>query len=56
MAWRVHASFNWEKNWMNETNQVIKGNIVSLLFAFNTKFIQHFRHGTYLNGLCNIVM
>ena len=30
--------------------------MVSLLFAFNTQLIHHFRHGTYLNGLFNILI
>ena len=30
--------------------------MVSLLFAFNTQLIHHFRNGTYLNGLFNILI
>lgn len=30
--------------------------MASLLFAFNTQLIHHFRRGTYLNGFFNIVI
>ena len=30
--------------------------MASLLFAFNTQLIHHYRHGTYLNGLFNILI
>lgn len=30
--------------------------MASLLFALNTQLIHHFRRGTYLNGLFNILI